>query len=58
MVDTNAQRLMFGAVQYTLWERLLLKLVVSHASNSVENFNAGIYTNEALSFRFRSQLLF
>ena len=58
MVDTNSQRLMYGAVQYTLWDRLLLKFVLSHASNSVEHYNYGIYTNDALSLRFRSQLFF
>lgn len=57
-VDTNDHRHLFGAVQYTLWERLMLKIVVAHSSNSVRHFNAGIYTNEALSLRFRSQLLF
>ena len=57
-VDTNDHRHLFGAVQYTLWERLMLKVVVAHSSNSVRHFNAGIYTNEALSLRFRSQLLF
>lgn len=57
-VDTNGQTQIFGAAQYTLWEKLYFKLVVSHASNHVENFNSGIYTNKALSARFRMMLLF
>src|SRR5262249_21387674 len=44
-VDTNDQTLLFGAVQYTLWEHLYLKFVVSHARNHVEVFDPGIYTN-------------
>ncbi len=57
-VDTNDQWLIFGAVQYTVWTRLNLKLVVSHASNKVDDFNAGSYVNNALSGRFRAELLF
>lgn len=57
-VDTNEQWLVFGAAQYTLWEQLYLKLVVSHASNKVDHFNAGTYINNALSTRFRVTVLF
>jgi hypothetical protein len=57
-VDTNDQTEIFGAAQYTLWGQLYFKLVVSHASNHVEHYNAGIYTNKALSTRFRVMLLF
>ncbi len=57
-VDTNDQILAFGAVQYTLWERLYFKFVVSHASNKVEDFNAGSYINNALGGRFRMMLLY
>lgn len=57
-VDTNEQWVMFGAAQYTLWTRLNLKLVASHASNKVEHYNAGSYINNALSGRFRAELLF
>jgi len=56
--DTNEQIQLFGAAQYTLWERLLLKLVVAHASNKVEDFQAGSYINNSLSARFRFELLF
>ncbi len=37
-VDTNDQWLLFGAVQYTLWEQLYFKFVVSHASNEGRAF--------------------
>jgi hypothetical protein len=57
-VDTNEQTEIFGAAQYTLWNQLYFKMVVSHASNHVEHYNAGIYTNKALSARFRVMLLF
>lgn len=57
-VDTNDQQLIFGAVQYAFWERFFAKLVISHAKNSVAHFNAGIYTNEALSARLRLMLLY
>lgn len=57
-VDTNDQQLIFGAVQYAFWERFFAKLVLSHAKNSVEHFNAGTYTNEALSARLRLMLLY
>jgi hypothetical protein len=57
-VDTNEQWLLFGAAQYTLWEQLYLKLVVSHASNKAEHFRDGIYINNALSTRFRVTVLF
>lgn len=56
--DTNRQIQFFGAVQYTLWERLLLKMVVAHASNKVEHFQAGEYINNSLSGRFRVELLY
>jgi len=56
-VDTNDQWLLFGAVQYTLWTRLNLKFVVSSASNKVENYRNN-YVNNALSGRFRAELLF
>lgn len=58
-VDTNDQFQIFGAVQYTLWERLYFKFVLSHASNHVESYKtAGIYTNNSLGGRFRVMLLF
>jgi hypothetical protein len=57
-VDTNEQWLAFGAVQYNLWKQLYLKLVVSHASNKVENFKAGNYVNNAMSGRLRVEVLF
>jgi len=57
-VDTNEQTLLFGAVQYTLWEKLYFKFVLSHAKNHVEDYKTGIYTNNALSARFRMMLLF
>ncbi|HEY2408792.1 MAG TPA: hypothetical protein VGI10_22455 [Polyangiaceae bacterium] len=57
-VDTNDQTLIFEAIQYTLWEHLYLKFVLSQARNHVESFNAGIYTNNALSGRFRAMILF
>lgn len=57
-VDINKQWLLYGAVQYTLWKQLYLKLVVSHASNKVDNYNAGEYVNNALSTRFRVEFLF
>jgi len=56
--DTNDQLQMFGAVQYTLWNQLYFKFVLSHANNHVEDFNKGIYTNTSLSGRFRMMLLF
>ncbi len=56
-VDTNEQWLLFGAVQYTLWTRLNLKFVFSSASNKVENYENN-YVNNALSGRFRAELLF
>jgi hypothetical protein len=57
-VDTNDQLLIFGAVQYTLWKQLYLKFVLSYASNHVEDFKAGTYTNSALSGRLRVTFLF
>ncbi len=59
-VDTNDQRLIFGAVQYALWERVLFKFVVAHAKNTVEDFSTGVdsYTNTALSGRFRVMILY
>jgi len=57
-VDTNDQFQIFGAAQYTLWNQLYLKLVVSHAANHVEDYKNGIYTNNALSGRVRVMLLF
>ncbi len=57
-VDTNDQWLIFGAAQYTLWSRLNLKFVVSHASNKVGDYKAGSYTNNALSGRLRAEVLF
>jgi len=57
-VDTNRQWLLYGAVQYTLWRQLYLKLVVSHASNQGDYNNGGYYVNNALSGRLRVELLF
>ncbi len=57
-VDTNKQWLAYGAVQYTLWKQLYLKVVGSHASNKVDDFDAGQYINNALSVRFRTEVLF
>lgn len=57
-VDTNDQTQIFGAAQYTLWNRLYFKLVLSHAKNHVEDFKTGIYTNNAFSARFRVMFLF
>jgi len=57
-VDTNRQWLVYGAVQYTLWRQLYLKLVVSHASNQGDYNNGGYYVNNALSGRLRVELLF
>jgi hypothetical protein len=57
-VDTNEQLQIFGAAQYTLWNQLYFKFVVSHANNHVEDFNKGIYTNTSISGRFRMMLLF
>ncbi len=57
-VDTNDQFEIFGAVQYTLWQQLYFKFVLAHASNHVEDFNAGTYTNSSISGRFRAMLLF
>jgi len=57
-VDTNDQLQIFGAAQYTLWNQLYFKLVVSHAKNHVEDYKALIYTNNAVSARLRVMLLF
>ncbi|HEV8550181.1 MAG TPA: hypothetical protein VGQ57_14150, partial [Polyangiaceae bacterium] len=60
-VDTNDQTQIFGAVQYTLWERLYLKLVVAHAKNHQETYKVAgnsEFTNNAFSTRFRVMLLF
>ncbi len=57
-VDTNEQTQVFGAVQYTLWERLYFKFVLAHANNHVEHYKAGVYTNNSMSGRFRVMLLF
>jgi hypothetical protein len=57
-VDMNEQLQIFGAAQYTLWEQLYLKFVLSRASNHVEHYKSGIYTNTALSARFRVMFLF
>jgi hypothetical protein len=57
-VDTNDQWLVYGAAQYTLWDSVNLKFVVSHASNKVEHYNYGNYVNNALSGRFRVEVLF
>src|SRR5690606_19516749 len=47
-VDTNDQWLLFGSAQYTFWERLNVKFVLSHASNQVEHFRYGSYVNNAM----------
>jgi hypothetical protein len=57
-VDTNKQRLLFAAVQYTIWERVFLKFIASHASNTVSHFDAGVYTNESMGARLRAEFLF
>lgn len=57
-VDTNKQQIMFGAVQYTLWNQLYLKFVLSHAVNDVEHFNKGTYTNSSTSGRLRMEFLY
>jgi hypothetical protein len=57
-VDTNDQVEIFGAVQYTLFEQLYFKFVLSHASNHVEDAKLNTYTNTALSGRFRMMILF
>jgi hypothetical protein len=57
-VDTNDQWLLFAAAQYTFWERLNVKFVLSHASNKVENYRVGSYVNNAMSGRLRVELLF
>jgi hypothetical protein len=57
-VDTNDQFQIYGSAQYTLWTRLNLKFVLSHANNKVEHYSAGTYSNNALSARFRTELLF
>lgn len=57
-IDTNDQWLLFGAVQYTLWEQLYLKFVLSHASNKIDDYDAGMYVNNAISGRFRMMFLF
>lgn len=59
-VDTNDQLLIFGAVQYTVWQQLNFKLVVSHASNKVDFFrvDTGEYKNSAVSGRLRAEFLF
>lgn len=56
--DTNDQWLIYGAAQYTFWDSLYLKLVVANASNKVEHYTNGTYVNNALSARFRVELLF
>ncbi len=57
-VDTNEQRLLFAAVQYTLWERLNIKFVLSHARNTVKHYRHGDYVNDAVSGRLRAEFLF
>lgn len=57
-IDLNDQTQLFGAAQYTLWERFYLKFVVAYAKNHVENYRAGVYTNKSLSGRFRAMVLF
>jgi hypothetical protein len=60
-VDTNDQFQIFGAIQYTLWDRLYFKYVLAHASNHTENFKTGgssIFTNTSLSHRIRVMVLF
>jgi len=59
--DTNEQTQIFGAVQYTLWDQLYFKFVLSHARNNVAIFSANSdvpYTNNATGGRFRVMLLF
>jgi hypothetical protein len=57
-VDTNKHRQIFGAVQYTLWDRLMFKFVVAHAKNDIRDFRAGIYTNESISGRLRMMVTY
>jgi hypothetical protein len=57
-VDTNDQWLLFGAIQYTLWEQFYMKFVLSHASHKVDDYDGGMYVNNALSGRFRLMILF
>ena len=56
--DTNEQIQFFGAAQYALWERLLFKLVVAHASNKISDFQLGEAINNSLSARLRFEILF
>jgi hypothetical protein len=58
VVDTNEQILAYGAVQYTLWKQLYIKLVVSHASNQATTFKTGTYINNSLGGRLRIEYLF
>jgi hypothetical protein len=57
-VDTNDQFLMFGAVQYVLWDKVFFKFVLSHASNHVEHWNQGVYSNNSMGGRLRVMYLF
>jgi hypothetical protein len=60
-VDTNEQLLMFGAAQYTIWEHLYLKFVLSHASNTIADFKAlsgREFTNASTSGRLRIEYLY
>jgi hypothetical protein len=57
-VDTNDQFQIFGAAQYTLWQQFYIKFVLSHASNAVDDFTKGTFTNSSISGRLRLMLLF
>jgi hypothetical protein len=57
-VDINDQLQLFGAAQYTLWERLYLKFVFAYAKNHIADKDAGIFTNKSYSGRFRAMVLF
>lgn len=56
--DTNDQQILFGAVQYTLWDHFYMKFVVSHASNQVDHWRNGKYTNTSTSGRLRLEILY
>jgi hypothetical protein len=57
-VDTNEQLQLFGAAQYTFWDQLYVKLVVSHARNEGRSYRDPIYVNNATGARLRVMLLF
>lgn len=57
-VDTDDQLLAFGAIQYTFWDKLYLKVVGAHAKYEHYDYSSTPFTNKMNSLRLRAMVLF